>query len=234
MGTAIPVMVFRGNWEVGSESPACLKLLTWLRMAGIDYEAVPLRGPPRSQTGKAPYIVRPDGTLLDDSSVIITTLTQERSIELDSHRSDRERALMTTIQRTVESHLYFALVLERWRDNFEDTYRGYFRGHLPEPMPWILGTSLRRQILRQAKAQGLGRRPAEQVEAEVIEDLDALASILGDGSFFFGTPGVTDAIVFGTLENARKAPIDGAIQRHLAAKSVWATYLDRMHDLYWR
>ena len=101
-------------------------------------------------------------------------------------------------------------------------------------MPWILGTSLRRQIVRQAKGQGLGRRPTDQLEADVIEDLDALRAILDHDPFFFGSPGVTDAIVFGTLENARKAPINGVIQRQLAKRPVWAHYLDRMRDRYWR
>ena len=44
----------QGQLDVGSESPACLKLLTWLRMVGIEHDAVPLRGAPKSQTGKAP------------------------------------------------------------------------------------------------------------------------------------------------------------------------------------
>lgn len=226
-------MIFKGNWNVGSESPACLKLLTWLRMAGVAHEAVPVRGRPKSKTGKAPYVIRPDGTLLDDSSVIIQTLTHEHSIDLDAHRSAHERALMTLIQRTVETHLYFASVIERWRDNFQTTYQGYLRGQVPEPLTWVLGTMLRRQVLGQAWAQGLGRRPRDQIDAEVIEDLSSLREILGDQPFFFGSPGVTDAIVFGALENARQAPIDGIIKQHVVADPTWTGYLDRVRDAYW-
>lgn len=233
MPDLVRVAILRGKWPVPSESPACLKLMTWLRMARIPYETEPLKGPPRSRTRKAPYLIRPDGSLLDDSSVIVDALTKEYGVALDSHRTPRERALMLLVQRTVESHLYFVTLLERSRDHWPETRDAYFGGMIPGPLLRIVGRPLRREVLAQAHGQGLGRRPADQVEAEAVADLTALGEILGDAPFFFGSPGITDAIVYGTLENALACPIPGAMQRAITESDRWMAYLDRMKDCYW-
>lgn len=228
----IRVVILKGSWPVPSESPACLKLLTWLRMAGLPYEATELRGPPKSKTGKAPYIIRPDGTVLDDSSVIIDALTAEHGIDLDAKRTESQRALMVLAQRTVESHLYFAGLLARWRDAWPATKAAYF-GTIPQPLRLVLPSFLRRQALRQAHGHGLGRRPPEHVDAEVRADLQALDHLRGDDDFYFGSPGVTDAIVYGTLENARACPVESTARAVVEGSDRWMRYLDRIKARYW-
>lgn len=233
MGEPVRVVIMKGQWPVPSESPACLKLLTWLRMAQIPYEEVTLSGPPKSKTGKAPYVVRPDGTLLDDSSVIIETLTREHGVTLDADRDAQTRALMTLVQRTVECHLYFVGLLHRWRDHPVATREAYFGASLPYPVRVPLAAVLRRRVLAQAHGQGLGRRPDDQVAAEAREDLDALLEMLGDDEWFFGSPGVTDAIVYGALENARAPGIPGTVHDTVRHDERWTGYLDRVKAKYW-
>jgi glutathione S-transferase len=229
----IKIAIFSGNWPVPSESPACLKLMTWLRMAGIPYAAEALKGPPRSKTGKAPYMIRPDGTVLDDSSIIIDELTRERGVLLDADRSADERAMMVLVQRTVESHLYFVTLLQRWRDHWPATREAYFGGKIPRPVLAIVAPILRRQALAQTHGHGLGRRPQGQIDAEAAADLDALAQVLGEREFFFGSPGVTDAIVYGTLENARACPVPGVIKDVVTSSPRWMKYLDGIKARYW-
>src|SRR5687768_4913060 len=104
----------RPLWGIPNPSPFCMKVETWLRMAGLPYEAREIEGPPRSQSGKLPYIERPDGSLLWDSSVIIDTLTRERNVTLDAELSADQRAIGTLLQRTFEENLYFVAVYDRW------------------------------------------------------------------------------------------------------------------------
>lgn len=233
MTEPVHVVVLKASWPLPSASPACLKLLTWLRMAGIAYEDSEPKGPPKSKTGKAPYIVRPDGTLLDDSSIIIAELTREHGVSLDAKRTAKERALMVLIQRTVESHLYFVGLLHRWRDHWPQTREAYFGGKFPRPLLAIAGPLIRRQVLAQAHGQGLGRRPPEDANAEALADIDALEEILGDDEFFFGSPGVTDAIVYGALENARGCPLPGPVKDKITGSERWTAYLDRIRDRWW-
>ncbi len=230
--TQLRVAILNGNWDVPSASPACLKLLTWLRMADIDHEVEVLSGPPKSKTKKAPYILRADGSILDDSSVIIDTLTAEHQIELDADRSPRERALMTLVKRTVENHLYFAGLLHRWRDNWEQTRDSYFHS-IPRPVRLVMGPVVRRKVLAQARAQGLGLRPTEHMHAEALTDIGAIEELLGNEPFFFGSPGVTDAIVYGALENTRSVPLPGPVQDRVLGSSRLTAYLDRIKSQYW-
>ena len=45
-------------WGLPNPSPFCMKLETWLRMSGLPYEAKAITGPPKSKSGKIPYIER--------------------------------------------------------------------------------------------------------------------------------------------------------------------------------
>lgn len=233
MTDPVRVAILQGTWPVPSESPACLKLMTWLRIAGIPYEAQVLTGSPRSRTGKAPYIIREDGSFLDDSSVIIDTLTQERHVELDSERTREQRALAVLIQRTLESHFYFYSLLLRWKYHWPATRKAYFGKHIPGPILAVVGPMIRRSTLAQAHGQGMGRRPFDEIEAEALADVESVSTILGDDEYFFGSPGVTDAIVYSALENTRSCPIPGKVRDALCADERLVAYLDRIQERYW-
>lgn len=229
----LTVHIFSGSWDIPSESPFCLKLLTWLKIAEIPFEASRLTGPPKSKSGKAPYLEREDGTILEDSSAIIEALTKERSIELDAHRTPLERARMLTVQRMVETHLYFAVLLHRWRDHWPEVRTAYFKGMMPAPLLWVAGPMIRRGTLKQAAGQGIGRMPWPKALAEAEDDLRALSTILGEQDFFMGTVGVADAIVYGVLENVRREPFDGPIKDALLQHDNLVAWLDRMTARYW-
>lgn len=159
-------------------------------------------------------------------------LTAEHGVTLDAERTESQRAWMVLAQRTVESHLYFAGLLARWRDHWPATRDGYF-GQIPKPVRLVMGPLIRRQVLRQAHGQGLGRRSPDQVDAEVLADLQALDRLRGDDDFYFGSPGVTDAIVYGALENTRAAPIPSAAKTAIEQSDRWTQYLDGIKARYW-
>ena len=198
-----------------------------------NHEAVAIAGPPKSKSGKAPYIERDDGSILADSSLIIETLTEEHGVTLDAERTPQQRATMVMVQRTVETHLYFAVLLHRWRDHWPEVRAAYFEGNIPAPVLWFVGPMIRRGALKQAEGHGMGKLPWTQAVAEAIADLDALSVVLGDREFFMGTPGVTDAIVYGSLENIRSEPIAGPIKDALLERANLVQWLDRMRDRYW-
>lgn len=194
------VVIFAGDVPHASPSPACMKLLTWLRMANIPYEtALPAAGP-RSSTGKVPYLELPDGTVLADSAVIIDRLVAERGVALDAHLSVSDQAAMLAFRRLVEDHLYFAVLTQRWLDDrqWPVTRAAYF-GFLPGPLRLFMPSWLRRKVRRDAHGQGLARRPLVEVYEEGANDVRALAALLGDKPWFFGSPSTFDAVAYGTL-----------------------------------
>jgi glutathione S-transferase len=99
-----------------SASPFCVKLETWLRMASLPYEARADFAPFRAPKGKAPYVTLEDGSVLSDTSFILERLGQRPEVTLDRHLTPEQRALSLLVQRTVENHLYFAILWTRWID----------------------------------------------------------------------------------------------------------------------
>lgn len=227
------VHIFSGAWDIPSESPFCLKLLTWMKIAGVPFDVSALRGPAKSKSGKAPYILREDGTCLEDSSRIIETLTREHGVTLDAERTPEQHASMVMAQRMLESHLYFVVLLHRWRDNWPAIRAAYFEGTIPAPVLWAVGPFIRRATVRQAHGQGLGKMPWEQAVAEAVADLGALSTVLGNDEFFFGSPGLMDAIAYGSLENIHREPLEGPLKDALHSHANLMGWLERMRVRYW-
>lgn len=229
----LTVHIFSGAWDIPSESPFCLKLLTWMKMAEIPFETARLTGPAKSKSGKAPYVEREDGSIVEDSSAIIETFTEEFSVTLDAERTPQQRATTLMLQRMVETHLYFAVLIHRWRDHWPEVREAYFKGLIPTPVLWVAGPFIRRATLKQAEGQGTGRMPWSQAVAEAKADLQALSTTLGDQDYFLGTPGMADAIVYGALENIRAEPFDGPLKDALHRHDNLVAWLDRVRARCW-
>lgn len=199
-------------WGIPNPSPFCMKLEAWLRMANIPHEMRTLAGPPRSPTGKAPYVEHPDGRLLTDTSLIIQTLTRERKVALDSSLDAAERAKLVALQRVFEEHLYWIIVIDRWLpdEQWAKTKRAYFGG-MPAPLRWLVPAWLRRSVRRDVHGQGLGRLERAQLLSRAQQDLEALSAMLGDQHYFLGRRTSIDAIALAFLSNIYLVPIDGVL-----------------------
>lgn len=232
----VPVKVFAlpPIWGSPSPSPFAIKLMTWLRMAGIEYETPAMMGAPKSRTGKIPYVELADGEIVADSSLIIERLTADLGVDLDADLDAHARAVGLTVQRMVEEHLYFAGLWERWltNDGFAYTAKDYFR-HLPGPMRFLLPRVLRRRVRVNAHGQGISRHPPKTIAAMAKADVDALAVILGDEEFLLGSPSTVDASVFGLIWAMRSNPYHSDVRKSLEAHENLVAYADRMRDRYW-
>lgn len=220
-------------WGLPNASPFCMKLETWLRMAGVPYVTKPMDGPPKSASGKLPYIERPDGTILSDSSVIIETLTRERGVTLDDFMTDRDRVQALLIQRLFEDDLYFTLLHDRWvvDANWAIVREGYFGG-FPYFVRTFVVPFIRRQVIAVARGQGVARLPPGERERRGIADIRALDDLLGDKPYFLDQPSSVDAIAYAFLENLLRAPISSALEDELQTHPRLLAYCDRMRANY--
>ncbi|MCB9738603.1 MAG: glutathione S-transferase family protein [Deltaproteobacteria bacterium] len=216
--------------QLTSPSPFCLKLECWLHLAGIPFEARGDYNPFAAPKGKAPYITTEDGRVLADSSHIIETLTAEHGVQLDAHLDPEAMARALLLQRTIEDHLYFCLLHDRWiRDEgFAILRRAYFVT-MPWPMRVILPLVARRKVRASNFGQGTSRHSDAQVWAAAIADLDAVAILLGDDAYFGGEqPATIDAIVYGALANIAFGPFPGPLQEALARHPNLLAWLERV------
>ena len=231
----VRIVGMRPVWGLQSPSPFCLKLETWLRMAGIPYDPISLDKPPQSKTGKVPYLLLNNGATLADSNLIIRTLASERGIDLDGRQTLEEQARTHAVLRLVEESLYFAAVWERWMlpECWPITRDGYF-GTLPAPLRTVFAGLVRRKLKGTLHGQGTLRYEPDEIIARGAADIRALSALLGQQAFFGGEqPGVADAAVYGALANLLGFPARTQLKSALEACPNLVAFCRRIEAAYW-
>lgn len=231
----VQIVGMRPVWGLQSPSPFCLKLETWLRMAGIAYTRRSLDKLPQSKSGKVPYLLLDDGTTLADSNVIIRTLARERGIDLDAGQSPEERASAHAVLRLVEESLYFTAVWERWMlpAFWPITRDGYF-GTLPGPLRALFAGLVRRKIKAILHGQGTLRYEPDEIAVRGAADMRALSALLGKENWFHGErPGVADAAAYGVLANLLGFPGATGLKSAVQACPNLVAFCHRIESAYW-
>ena len=178
----------------------------------------------RAPKGKLPH-VDDDGVAVADSGFIIEHLTQRYGIALDRHLDAGARAQSLLLQRALEEHLYWCMLYFRWTDErYWPATREAFFGALGAPQSWFVPALVRKAMIRQVSGVGIGRHSAEEVVTLAMQDVEALATVLGDKPFLFGAPSSIDASAYGMLANLLFVDID-------LPKVV--AYCERMRQVYW-
>jgi len=230
----IKVHQFAPAFGLPNASPFCMKLETYLRMAGLPFELVNDGNVMKAPLGKLPY-VDDGGTLVADTTFIIDYLKQRYGDPLDSALSPLDRALATAFQRLLEEDLYWAVVHTRWIDDvgWAKTKQAFFGG-LPPPLRWILPPLARRGLRAELRGHGMGRHGVDEIHAIGCRDVDAVADFLADKPFLLGVqPSSIDACAYAFLANLLWAPVDSPIQRRAQGRPNLAAYCGRMKARYY-
>ncbi|HSP81391.1 MAG TPA: glutathione S-transferase family protein [Myxococcaceae bacterium] len=222
----------RGFWGLPNLSPACMKLETWLRLAGIPYQETPL-DLARAPKGKVPYVHLEDGTLLGDSTLIIEHLKATRGKEPDASLTAEQRAISLAFRRMMKEDFYWVIVHTRYREerNWE-RYRQAIIDMLdgvPQEQQEILADMYRKRILEQLQGQGMGRHTADEVHRLGIADVAAVSDFLGDKPFLFGEePTTADATVSAYLANQLQVPLECPVKDFGLSRDNLVRYLQRI------
>jgi glutathione S-transferase len=215
-------------------SPFCMKVETYLRMAGLPYECPRGVGPFKSPKGKLPYI-DDNGKVVADSTFIIDYLKATYGDKLDARLSATDRALGVVIQRTFEESLYWPSVYSRWIDDagFAKT-KDVFFARMKFPLRQIIPLFARRGLRSQLHAQGTGRHSRDEIYAIGCRDITALAALLGDKAYYLGDePSSIDATGYAFLANLLWAPIDLPMRAHALLLPNLEAYCQRMKARYY-
>jgi glutathione S-transferase len=217
-------------------SPFCMKLETYLRMAGLPFEApaVGLREMGRAPKGKMPYI-EDGGRLLADSTFIMEDLDARYGKTLDGWLTAEQKAVACAFQRLMEENLYWAVVYTRWVEpqGWEKTRAAFFAS-LPVPLKWLLPPLARRGMRKQMQGHGMGRHTREEIHAIGKRDITALADFLGDKPYFMGEqPSSLDATAYAFLANLLWPPVESALKQHAARYPSLEAYCQRMRARYY-
>lgn len=196
-------------WSLPTFTPFGLKLIAYMRLCELPFRVVVEANPMRGPKHKFPWIVDA-GTTIADSGFIVRHLIDVHGADLDRWHSDHERALAHALRRMIEESLCFTILYFRWTD--EPAYRAATDEalrSLPAPMRALARPLIRRRILRDLWGQGVGRHQRAEVVRLGQDDLDALASMLGDREYLLGDrPSAVDASAAAFLSVLLQPPIE--------------------------
>jgi glutathione S-transferase len=225
---------FAPAFGLPNASPFCMKVETYLRMAGLPFEAVNDGNIMKAPKGKLPTI-DDGGTVVADSSFIIGHLKQRYGDPLDAALTPLQRAQATALQRLLEENLYWAVVYTRWvlPAGWALTRPAFF-GAMPPPLRWLVPPLARRGMRASLRGHGMGRHSADEVMAIGCRDITAVADLLGEQAYMLGdTPTSIDASAYAFLANVLWSPVASPIQAHAARRPTLAAYCQRMKSRYY-
>jgi glutathione S-transferase len=230
----IKLYQFRPAFGLPNPSPFCMKVETYLRMAGLAYEC-PCRADLRkSPKGKMPYI-DDEGTVVADSSVIIDHFKRKYGDPLDVHLDAVTRATALAMQRLIEENTYWTVVYFRWIEEagWKVTRAAFFDWMKP-PLRWIVPAVARRIVRKELHGHGMGRHARDEIAAIGAKDLTAVAEFLGDRPFFTGArPSSLDATAYAFLANLLWAPYEMPLKSHARSYPQLEAYCQRMKARYY-
>jgi glutathione S-transferase len=235
MASTITLHQFTPLYGLPNGSPFCIKLETYLRMAGLKYEVATIRGPIKSHTGKAPYISC-DGETLHDSGLIIAHLEQKHGHPVDGKLTLSERATSLAFQRMMEEHLYWATVYARWTDPARPAETLQYAKEVIG-LTGFLGVLVPRIVQRTVKKalwnHGLGRHHPADIWKLGIDNVQALGHWLGNRAYGFGEqPTVFDAVLFSAIASIVRTPWDFPLKTETLKHRNLLDHTDRMLSRY--
>lgn len=227
----ITLYQFRRAFGVPNPSPFCMKVETYLRLAGLDYEISEVIDPSKAPKGKCPYI-EDAGRTVADSHFILSYLKETYGDPLGEGLSAADRAAHLALTRMMEGHLYFTLLHSRWiQPQNVPIVRDVFFGAMPWPMGGLIFAMVQRQTRKVLHGQGLGRHTTEEIDGLAIEDLRALDAILGERPYYGGdAPREIDCVAWGYIANALAEPFQSPVKDAAKAMPALVAYSARMME----
>ena len=220
---------FGSHWGLPNPSPFCMKVETYMRMVGIEYEIKKVENPAKGPYGKAPWIVD-DGQTIADSRFIIEYLNRKHAYPLKQDLSKKQLACHHALGRTLDESTYWVLVYERWMipENAEIT-RDALLAFIPNPLRKLVFAIGQRSVKKALHGQGTGRLSRQDIVNLGIRDFDTLDDLLGENPYFGGdTPAEIDATTFSYISSFLLAPVTSKVTDYARSNDKLVAYNKRM------
>ncbi|MCY1282953.1 hypothetical protein D9M68_335920 [compost metagenome] len=229
----ITLFQFPPSFGVPNISPFCLKVETFLRLTGLDYQIKVLANPGKGPKGKLPFITLGE-EVIADSAIILRTLNERLALPLDQHLDAAGRGRSVAITRLCDEHLAPLMVYFRWVDDEGWGQISAMFARLPIPLRWVAPGLVRGKVRKSLHAQGIGRHSREELLAFAREDLQALSDLLGAAPYFGGVqPSSADAATYGVLANLILCSLQTPVTRLAREFPSLVAYCERLRDKFW-
>lgn len=223
----------RSVWDVPNLSSYCVKLETYLKMAGIEYEVEDTLNPAKAPKKKLPFI-NDGGHVVADSGFIIGYLKANYGDPLDQHLSRHQNALRIAYERLVEDSLFWHLIYSRFFDeDFWSLYKKTMFSLFPQGVRWLVARVVKSRYRKRLKDLGILDHSKSEIYTLGKVNLESLSLLLGEKSYMLGEdPSSLDAVVYGVLVNIIKVPLDSPLKKHALQLGNLEPYCDRISQKY--
>jgi glutathione S-transferase len=232
----IKVHQFEPAFGLPNASPFCMKLETYLRMAGIPFELAPpnMQDIRKAPKGKMPFI-EDNGNIIADSTFIIDYLKSNHGVTLDNWLSPEQKAIALGFQRLMEENLYWVMVHTRWLEPTGwPVIKATFFDKIPVPFKWFVPALAKRGLIKAMHGHGIGRHSVAEIHEIGKRDITAIANFLGDKPYFMGNqPSTIDATIYAFVANLVYVPIASPLKQQTEKYPQLKAYCERMQARYY-
>ncbi len=211
-----------------SGSPFSAKAICLMEMSGLPYELDVNPDPRKSPKKKFP-VLQDGGKIIPDSDQIRDHLETVHGIDFDALLSAEQKAVSRLVIRTLEENVYFAIVANRWQQDKHWAYtKEAFFAEMPPVIGGFISNQIRKGVVKQVQAQGMGRHSEEERVARVAKDIAAIEVVLGDKPFLFGDrPTAADATGVGMLRAQAMFPVQNSLSDLVLNSPRLVAYIER-------
>jgi glutathione S-transferase len=217
--------------KVKNMSPFCQKLEAYLRFAGVPYKVVEEARAKNAPRGKLPF-VDVDGVNLADGGLIVGFLKRHYR-DIDAGLTPMQVAQGRMLSAMLQNELYWMTLYYEFVDDESSAYLMKASYGFDEPSEFSV--SLRADFFHRMWAHGMGRYTVPEMLQIARDDIDALATFLGDNEHVLGTPEPTsfDAVVFGmTVLFFQVRDMHPEVTDYIRSKRNLANYMGRLITRY--
>jgi glutathione S-transferase len=219
---------YPGLFGVADNNGYGLKVLAFLRLAGIPFTHRQVFDASAAPRGQLPYI-EDDGEAIGDSDTIIAHLIGKHRLAIDAKLTPAQRDTGHLVRRMLDD-LYWVMSYSHWQD---ERYRPAFLQTLRREHPELMEDGLRKAQEFNALRyhyQGIGRFPPAVAYARGIADLQVLANLIPAAGFLQGpAPGSIDAVIYGFIANIYFYEIDTPLREFVAARPNLVRHCTDIH-----
>ncbi len=221
---ALKLVTFAPGYGLPTSGPFGLKLEACLRMLDIPYERVYDGNIHKGPKRKSPWIE--DGELrIGDSELILEHVARATGKQLDGELSAAQRADSHILRRMVEEHFHAVFEYELFAR--DEGFAG-LRARLAQVMPADAIDKFRAGMVNHLFERGIGRHSADEIAAMGKDDVEALATWLGDRAWFVADhPTKVDASAFGLLAVAIRSQLPTPACSHARTKPNLVAFVER-------
>lgn len=215
--------------------PFVLKVMAYMKLAGIPFREHVQGDPRKAPKKKIPYI-SDDGVEIGDSTFIIKHLKAKFGDPLADGMSAYQLAKGQALKVMLEERTYWAgMIYPRWvKTDHHQLIADTFFGEIPSFLRMFVFRMVAKGVAKSAMGQGIMHHSDAEIYKLGVDDIKTVETILGTQKFILGDkPAEADATVYAFLHGMSAEVFPTPIQAHIRASKPLMAYLNRMDALVW-